>query len=201
MDTILQGIPHVICYIDDILVTGATEEEHLCNLEAVLEKLKKHGIRAKKEKCLFLQDKVEYLGHVLDAEGLHASDSKVEAVLKVPNPKNVKELRSFLGMMNYYRKFIPSLATILKPLTSLLEKNHKWAWNEECVRAFEKAKALLTSSPVLVHYDPKLPMRMAADASAYGVGAVISHVFPNGEEKPIFRISNTISYRMQLCSD
>ena len=147
MDTILQGIPGVICYIDDIMVTGATEEEHLKNLEQVLQRLQSYGFRLKLTKCRFMRDSVEYLGLVVNDQGLHASTEKIEAVLRAPQPRNVKELRSFLGMMNYYRKFIPNLATILKPLTLL-----RWFWRAEQARAFKEAKQLLTVSPVLVHY-------------------------------------------------
>ena len=192
MDSILQGIPGVICYIDDILVTGANEEEHLSNLEQVLMRLQDHGLRLKRCKCRFLQKSVKYLGLVVDAEGLHASQEKIEAVTDAPKPRNIKELRSFLGMMNY-RKFIPSLATVLKPLTELLQHNNRWHWNSDCFAAFVKAKELLTQSPVLVHYDPTLLMKLATDASSHGVGAVISHVFPNGEEKPIAYASRTLS--------
>ena len=193
MDTILRGIPRVICYIDDIMVTGETEEEHLRNLEQVFQKLQSYGLRLKKSKCRFLQKSVKYLGLVVDAEGLHASTEKIEAVMDAPEPSNVKELRSFLGMMNYYRKFIPNLAIILKPLTDLLQHNVRWHWNEDCSAAFKKAKEFLTKSPVLVHYDPTVPLRMAADASSHGIGAVLSHTFPNGEEKPIAYTSRTLS--------
>jgi len=193
MDSILQGIPGVRCYIDDIIVTGATEGEHLNNLEQVLQRLQNHGVRVKLSKCRFMKNTVEYLGLQVDAEGLHASSNKIKAVLDAPQPRNVKELRSFLGMMNYYRKFIPKLAMILKPLTSLLQHNTRWHWSVPCANAFEEAKKLLTVSPVLAHYDPSLPMRMAADASSHGVGAVISHTFPNGEEKPIAYASRTLS--------
>ena len=103
----------MICYIDDIMVTGATEEEHLKNLEQVLQRLQSYGFRLKLTKCRFMRDSVEYLGLVVNDQGLHASTEKIEAVLG--------ELQSFLGMMNYYRKFIPNLATILKPLTLLLQ--------------------------------------------------------------------------------
>ena len=193
MDQILQGIPGVICYIDDIMVTGATREEHLHTLELVLQRLLEYGVRLKQSKCRFMRKTVDYLGLVVDSKGVHASEGKIKAVVDAPPPQNVKELRSFLGMMNYYRKFIPNLAMVLTPLTNLLHDAVKWHWNEPCAKAFQEAKALLTVSPVLVHYDPALPMRMAADASSHGIGAVISHVFSNGEEKPIAYASRTLS--------
>ena len=101
-----------------------------------------------------MQNRVQFLGVIIDVEGQHASNEKIEAVLKAPCPHDVKQLRSFLGMMNYYRKFIPDLATILKPLTALLQHRVKWAWNSVCDKAFQEAKQLLIAAPVLVHYDP-----------------------------------------------
>ena len=189
MDTVLRGIPRVICYIDDILVTGTTREEHLSNLEQVLARLQKHGLRFNKPKCKYLKPSVNYLGLIVNAEGVHTSDEKIRAVIEVPQPRNVKELRSFLGMMNYYRKFIPNLATVLKPLTSLLQLSTRWHWSTQCAKAFQKPN----NCPVLVHYDTTLPMRLATDASSHGVGAVISHILPNGEEKPIAYTSRTLS--------
>ena len=193
MDTILQGIPKVICYIDDILVTGADDEEHLRNLAEVLQQLKRYGVRVKKSKCSFMKASVEYLGHRIDTEGLHTTPDKLEALVKAPAPRNVQELRSFLGLLNYYGKFMPNLATILHPLNTLLQHGRKWKWTPECAKAFQLAKDTLTTSQVLVHYNPALPMKMAADASAYGVGAVISHMLPDGTERPIAFASRTLS--------
>ena len=120
MDTVLQGLPGVTCYIDDILITGATVDEHLQRFEAVLQRLQKHGFRLKKAKCKYMAESVEYLGYRLDAIGLHATDEKLQAILQAPTPRDVQELRSFLGLVNYYGKFISNLATILYPLNALL---------------------------------------------------------------------------------
>ena len=102
MDCILQGLEGVICYQDDLLVTGGTVQEHLNNLERVLQRLQWHGVHLRKEKCSFLKESVEYLGHKIDAKGLHATDSKLQAIKQAPAPWNVPELRSFLGLVNYY---------------------------------------------------------------------------------------------------
>ena len=128
---------------------------------------------------------MEYLGHQVDALGLHTTTDKVDAVVQAPVPKNVQKLRSFLGLLNYYWKFLPNLAATLHPLNNLLQKGHQWKWTPECHQAFEEAKTNLVSSRVLAYIDPTLPLKLVADASAYGVGAVISHVMPNGEERPI----------------
>ena len=175
MDIILQGIPNVICYINDILVTGSDDTAHLSHLAKDLQRSENHGVRMKKSKCKFMETAVEYLGHRVDAEGLHTTTEKLEVITKAPAPKNVRELRSFLGLLNYYGKFLPNIATLLHPLNRLLQKDRKWKWSAECDQAFQSAKDALTSSKVLVHYDLALPLKLAADASAYGVGAVISH--------------------------
>ena len=193
MDTVLQGLPNVICYLDDVLVTGSTVEEHLSNLEGVLKRLQQHNIRAKKSKCFFLCDSTEYLGHRIDAKGLHTTDDKVKAVQNAPVPKNVQELRSFLGLIHYYGKFLPNLSTLLHPLNTLLQTNSSWEWTQQCSEAFVGAKKLLCSAPVLAHYNPSLPLKLAGDASSYGLGAVISHVMPDGSERPVAFASRTLS--------
>ncbi len=193
MDTILQGVPNVVCYIDDILVTGNSEDDHLNNLNEVLSRLEKHGFRLKKDKCKFMTNSVEYLGHQIDREGIRALSHKVDAIVNAPQPTNTQELRSFLGLINYYGKFICNLASLLHPLNQLLQANRRWEWTETCSRAFQDAKDQLVSADVLTHYNPELPLRMAADASAYGIGAVISHLLPDGSEKPISFASRTLT--------
>lgn len=110
-----------------------------------------------------------------------------------PVPKNVQELRSFLGLLNYYLKFMGNLASILSPLNTLLQKQVNWEWSETCTAAMEEAKTCLVSSNVLVHFNSELPIKVATDASAYGVGAVLSHVDSEGIERPIAFASRTLS--------
>ena len=193
MDTLLQGIPGVCVYIDDILVSGRSEEEHLAHLAEVLKRLADSGMRLKREKCSFLLSSVEYLGHVISSEGLKTSDSKVKAVSNAPVPTNVSELRSFLGLVNYYGKFLPDLATILAPLYDLLQKRKKWSWQKPQEEAFRHAKELLKSNRVLIHFNDTLPLVLSCDASPYGVGAVLAHRLPNGDERPVGFASRTLS--------
>ena len=133
---LLQGINGVCVYLDDILITGATETEHLNNLAQVLQRLESAGMRLKKQKCAFLLPSVSYLGHVISAEGLHTEETKVRAIVEAPEPQNVGELRSFLGMVNYYGKFLPDLATTLSPLYCLLRKSTPWRWGQKQREAF-----------------------------------------------------------------
>ena len=143
--------------------------------------------------CEFFKESVEYLGHVIHKNGLHTSPDKVEAVLKAPPPVDVSQLRSFLGMLNYYGKFISNLSTVIHPLNQLLSHKVEWEWTVQCQEAFIRAKELLASSEVLAHYDLKLPITLATDASAYGIGAVISHQMQDGEERPTAFASCTLS--------
>ena len=160
---------------------------------AVLGRLEEYGLHLKQEKCLFFQESVEYLGHIIEAAGLHKSPDKVSAIVEAPAPCDVSQLRSFLGMLNYYGRFIPDLATVLQPLNELLNKGKKWQWTLACQSAFQKAKALLVSQEVLTHYNPELPLCLVCDASPYGVGAVLSHIMPDGTERPIAFASQTLS--------
>ena len=154
IEGIPRGISKVAVYIDDVLITGDSEQEHLQNLEAVLSRLEEEGLRLKKEKCEFMLPKIEYLGHVISAEGLHQAKDKIRAILEAPAPNSVTQLRPFLGMVNYYGKFLPQLSSLLALLCSLLQKQAKWHWGTDQEQTFTKVKHLMTSSKLLVHYDP-----------------------------------------------
>lgn len=193
MDQVLLGLPYTHCYLDDILISGPDKQTHLRTLEAVLSRLEDYGLRLKQEKCLFFQESVEYPGHITDAAGLYKSPEKLRAVMEAPAPADVSQLRSFLGMLNYYGCFIPDLATDLKPLNELLSKETKWQWTSACESAFQKAKERLASPEILTHYNRELPLHLACDASPYGVEAVLSHVMPDGQERPVAYASQTLS--------
>ena len=192
MENILQGLPGVSVYIDDILVTGKTLEEHLKNLEAVLTRLEKAGLRLKREKCEFLPPTVEYLGYKVSAKGLQPTADKVEAVQSTPPPQDVSQLKSFIGLVNYYGKFLPDLSNVLAPLYKLLQKETKWSWGAEQQKSFDEVKKLLTSDCLLAHYDPNKELILACDASPYGVGAVLSHRDEDGQEHPVVFASRTL---------
>ena len=185
MESLLQRLSKVCVYIDDILVAGVDEGDHLHNLGQVLERLESAGLSLKKSKCVFMTTSVEYFGHVIDAKGLHPSSSKVKAIKKAPEPTNITELKSFLGLLNYYNKFLPNVSTILAPLHKLLCKDTKWKWSKAQAEAFKKAKDLLQSSSLLVHFDGAKPLLLSCDASPYGLGAVLAHKMDDNSKKPI----------------
>ena len=193
METLLQGIPGVVVYLDDILVTGTTREKHLQALREVLSRIEKAGLLLKKTKCQFMAPAVTYLGHRIDAEGLHPLAEKVRAIEGAPPPRNVQELKSYLGLITYYSKFLPNMSTVLAPVYKLLRKDVKWHWRGAQEKAFQASKELLMSSDLLVHFNPSLEIILCCDASSYGLGAVLAHKMPDGSERPIGYASRTLS--------
>ena len=200
METLLRGLPMVVVYIDDILIAGRSQEEHHTNLARVLQRLKDAGIRLKREKCSFCLSKVEYLGHSISAEGLRPSMTKVKTITGAPKPTKVSQLKSFLGLVNYYAKFLPNLATIIAPLYKLLGNIQSWQWKKEQQSPFEKVKELLTAPNLLAHYDDTKPLILACDASPYGVGAVLSRICDDQGERPIAYASRSLHPAERKCS-
>ncbi|GFR23918.1 uncharacterized protein K02A2.6 [Trichonephila clavata] len=133
--------------------------------------------------------------HRIDSKGLHKTNDKISAVVNAPVPKNVHEVKSFLGLVNFYGKFCENLATITNPLNNLTKKNVRFLWSKDCQVAFEQIKKEICSPKVLVHYDPSLSLTLASDASPVvcGIGCVLSHVYPDGSERPIAFASRTLS--------
>ena len=155
IDQVLEGTSGTSCFLDNMIITGKNDEEHLANLEEVLRRFQVHGLRANKTKCEFFKEKITFCGHDIDSHSLHKSPEKVEAVLKAPRPCNVAEMRSFLGVVNYYNRFLPNLSTVVHPLNQLLENNRLW----KCETAFHNMKEMITSEQVLTHYNAGLPSR------------------------------------------
>lgn len=184
MDKVLAGIPKVICYLDDILVAGENEKDHLATLSVVFERLEKAGFKLNASKCQFEKSSVTYLAHKIDADGLHPTDKKLQAIRDAPIPKDVTQLKSFLGLLMFYSRFLPYHSTVLAPLNKLLQKGVPYKWTSKENKAFNDAKELLLNSQTLVHYDDKLPLYLSCDASSYGAGAVLSHLI-DGNFRPI----------------
>ena len=193
MENLLKDIPKVVVYLDDILITGETESEHLATLEEVLRRLAGAGLHLKREKCTFLAPSFAYLGFKIDSQGLHPVSEKVQAIQNAPQPHNQSSLKSYLGLLSYYSRFLPNLPNTLAPLYQLLHKSTQWKWGKQEREAFKASKDLLLSSQVLVHFDPKHPIVLACDVSAHGIGAVLSHKFTDGSEKPIGFVSRTLT--------
>ena len=186
MECVLRNLTYKICliYLDDILVYSKTFEEHLSHLRQVFDRLRHANLRLKPSKCKFACTKVNYLGHVVSPEGIAPDDDKISTVKDFPRPHNFKTVRSFLGLANYYRRFVKDFAKIAAPLNQLLRKDHKFDWTEACEQAFIALKHALTSAPILAFPDFKEPFHLFTDASNEGIGATLGQI-QNGHEVAI----------------
>jgi hypothetical protein len=163
----------VVVFIDDILIYPKSIQEHEQHLRVVLEKLRTHRLYAKFSKCEFWLERVAFVGHILTAEGVAVDPEKVEAVSNWQRPTNVSEIRSFLGLAGYYRRFIEGFSKIARPMTELLKKEKKFAWMENCERSFQELKQRLTTAPVLTLPDIHRDFVVYCDASRQGLGCVL----------------------------
>jgi len=193
MDEVLPRKDGIVVYMDDVLITGKTDAEHMENVRLVFSRLREFGLRIRQAKCRFFQESVEYLGRIIDRNGVHVSPKKVSAVLDIPAPTNQSQLRSFMGCVNHYGGFIQNLADLSAPLNRLLKKDIDWKWTGEHQKSFEALKNCLTSATVLAHFDPKVQLGLVTDASPIGLGAVLFHRYPDGTERPISYASKTLT--------
>ncbi|XP_055589955.1 uncharacterized protein K02A2.6-like [Uranotaenia lowii] len=193
VDTMIADIPGVRSFLDDVIIFGPTWEAHKASLDQLLQRLEEYGFHVKMEKCHFFQTAIKYLGHIIDNKGIRPDPEKLQAIASIPAPTNVSELRSFLGAINFYGRFVRNIHELRHPLDQLLKKDAKWQWNNDCQRSFRRFKEILQSEMLLTHYDPKLPIIVAADASSTGIGAVIFHEFPNGHLKAIQHASRSLT--------
>ncbi|XP_026731607.1 uncharacterized protein K02A2.6-like [Trichoplusia ni] len=192
LEELFADLPRVGVFLDDVIITGSSKSDHLQNLHKVFQRLDKYGLKVKKEKCEFFMKSISYLGYVISEDGVHTCPNKVKAILDTPAPVNVVELRSFIGMIMYYSKFIKNLSTMLAPLYKLLKVGSKYDWSSQCHSAFQEVKKVLASSEVLMHYSAELPLVLTADASGVGVGAVLSQVTAAGE-RPVAYASRSLT--------
>ena len=194
MDTVLAGLQWSSClvYIDDVIVLGRSFDDHLLNLRAIFEQMRKAGLKLKPSKCALCKHTVEFLGHIVSSDGVHTDPKKTEKVSKWPTPSNRQELLRFLGLTSYYRRFVRDYASIAKPLHHLTEKNVAFGWTSECQSAFENLRQKLVSTPILAFPDCSKPFLLDTDASDVGIGAVLSQV-QDGTERVIAYASRVLS--------
>ena len=194
MEKVLAGLHWSTCilYLDDVLTFSRSFEKHLDNLGAVLERIVGAGLKISPDKCQFFRRQVVFLGHVVSEEEISTDPGKVSAVTDWPRPTNVKGVRSFVGFCSYYRRFIKGFAKIAKPLHRLTEKGQSFCWNEECEEAFETLKQALVSAPILGYPQEEGSYILDADASGWGLGAVLARV-QDGEERVLAYYSRTLT--------
>ena len=200
MSKVLEGLDGVVCQVDDVLVFGKDQAEHDARVIAALERIEKAGVTLNKEKCEFRKRQVKFLGHLIDAEGIRADPEKTAALQEMPTPKTISELCRFMGMANQLGKFSPWLAELSQPLQELLSTKQTWVWDCDQDHAFADVKAELTQPTVLALYDAKASTKVAADASSYGLGAVLLQKSSDAW-RPVAYASRSMTEREKVCAN
>ena len=193
MSRILEGVPGCALQMDDVLVFGATEDEHDARVAQTLQRLDEHGVTLNPDKCLFKVPSVKFLGHLIDQHGIRPDPEKVQGVADFAPCQDTHDVRRFMGMVNQLGKFSSKIAGVCQPINALLKKDNTWCWGPAQQSAFDKAKDLLSSAPVLALYGSTAPTIVSADASSYGIGAVIKQRQPDGQWKPVSYQSRTLT--------
>nr|XP_049463733.1 uncharacterized protein K02A2.6-like [Anopheles coluzzii] len=193
MDKMLAGLNNVSGYLDDIIVGGTSEKEHDEILAKVFQRIQDFGFTIRVDKCAFKMQQITYLGHVIDRRGLRPDPAKIQVIKNLAEPTDVTGVRSFLGAINFYGKFIPDMRKLRHPLDNLLKANTPFHWSSECKRVFREFKTILSSDLQLAHYDPQEKIVISADASSIGLGATISHLYPNGLRRVVQHASRALT--------
>lgn len=194
MDNILKELQNKIClvYMDDIIIFSTSLEEHIQNLKQVFAKLRETNLKIQLDKCEFLRKEVGFLGHIITPQGIKPNPQKIEAIQRFPIPKTAKEIKSFLGLLGYYRRFINNFAKLTKPLTKCLKKDTKIIHDEEFIKTFDLCKSILTNDPILKYPDFSKPFVLTTDASNFAIGAVLSQG-QIGSDLPVAYASRTLN--------
>ena len=192
MSAILDGHEGVLCHMDDVIIFGKNQQEHDSRLHAALKTIQAAGVTLNKDKCEFSKQRLTFLGHVVDEHGISPDPVKTSAVSEMTRPQSVPELRRFLGMANQLGKFTPNLAELTQPLRELLSKKNAWTWGPTQEEAFKRVKLELTEPATLAIYNPEAETKISADASEYGIGAVLLQQ-SSTQWKPVAYASRALS--------
>ena len=174
MNKVLKGLKFAMIYLDDIIIFSQDESQHLEHLEIVFSRLQEAGLKMKRSKCDFFKSEIHYLGHLISLEGISPLPNKLDSIKYMPAPNSAKEIKQFLGLTGYYRKFVPRFADISRPLTTLTKKDAKFEWTSVCQKSFELLKEALYGEPVLKYADISKPYTLYTDASKYGWAGVLT---------------------------
>ena len=192
MNTILEGLEGYVDLIDDLLIYGKDQAEHDARLHAALKRLADANVTLNQDKCAFSQRSINFLGHVIDEQGIRADPEKTAAIAKMEVPQNITDLRRFMGMANQLGKFSPHLSDLGQPLRALLSPKTAWVWGPDQEKAFSLLKEELVKPTLLALYDPQVRTKISADASSFGLGAVLLQQFDTGW-RPVAYASRTMS--------
>ena len=194
VNKVLVGLPFTFGYLDDVLIYSPNMKTHLKHLRQVFQRMREADLRLKMEKCNFLKAHLQYLGHIISGKGIEPVPEKLESIKKMPAPTTPKEVKQFLGLIGYYRKFVPRFADIARPLTSLTKKDIEFHWTEKCQASFELLKEALMKEPILRYPNPKDPYILYTDASKYAWACVLTQPHWRKVGEPKTTVNHPITY-------
>ena len=198
INRVLFDLPYTFGYLDDILIFSPDAEMHIDHISKVFQRMREVNLKLKESKCNFMKNKIQYLGHFISGEGIAPIPEKLEAMEKIPSPRNPKEVKQFLGLVGYYRKFIPRFADIARNLTNLTRKNVPFIWTDQCEKSFKLLQEELLKHPILRYPDPDKQYILFTDASKYAWAGVLTQPYENKEQNKMQVVNHPISYQSGL---
>ena len=194
MNQVLDNCSFAMTYLDDIIIFSETEEEHLSHIEEIFRRLEAADLKMKRSKCDFFKKHIHYLGHLISADGIRPLKDKLDTIRDMPAPRNSKEVKQFLGLIGYYRKFVPHFAVLSRPLTKLTCKDKLFEWMHECQKAFNTLKESLCDQLILKYADTQKGYTLYTDASKYGWAGVLTQTHNTEMEGKIIAMDHPIAY-------
>ena len=198
VNEVLRGLPFAFGYLDDILIFSPDMDTHLKHVRQLFDRLREADLKLKESKCNFLKAHVQYLGHLISGKGIEPVPEKLESIRNMPSPTSPKEVKQFLGLIGYYRKFIPKFSDVTRPLTNLTKKDVLFEWTPECQQTFQLLKDLLTAEPILKYPDPNRPYVLYTDASKYAWSCVLTQEYEYEIQGKLNKMHHPITYASGL---
>ena len=198
MNQVIKGLPFAFVYLDDVLIHSPDIETHLKHIRILFQRLREADLKLKDSKCNYFKTHVQYLGHLVSGNGIKPLPEKLESVKKMPAPTTPKEIKQFLGLVGYYRKFIPRFADIARPMTNLTKQDVPFEWTIQCQASFEMLQEALITSPILKYPDPNKPYTLFTDASKHAWACVLTQEYEHKKDDKIYKINHPITFASGL---
>ena len=198
MNQVIKGLPFAFVYLDDVLIHSPDIETHLKHIRILFQRLREADLKLKDSKCNYFKTHVQYLGHLVSGNGIKPLPEKLESVKKMPAPTTPKEIKQFLALVGYYRKFIPGFADIARPVTNLTKQDVPFEWTIQCQASFEMLKDALITSPILKYPDPNKPYTLFTDASKHAWACVLTQEYEHEKDNKTYKINHPITFASGL---
>ena len=198
INKVIKGLPFAFGYLDDVLIHSPDTESYLQHMRILFQRLREADLKLKDSKCNYFKTHAQYLGHLVSGKGIKPLPEKLESVKKMPAPTTLKEIKQFLGLVGYYRKFIPRFADIARPMTNLTKQDVSFEWTLQCQASFEMLKDALITSPILKYPNPNKPYTLFTGASKYAWACVLTQEHEHEKDGKVFKINHPITFASGL---